>query len=77
MPTKWELVAFQTRNLASPGEQSTESERSLSRPIEDRSRKCKQSQKGIQKEHSGQKQSKSPTRQFVLRVEEDGEDSLL
>ena len=76
MPTKWELVAFQTRNLAPPGEQSTESERSLSRR-KDRSRKCKQSQKGIQEEHSGQKQSKSPTRQFVLRVEEDDEDSLL
>ena len=42
----------------------------------DRWKKCKQSQKGIQEEHSDQKQSKSSTRQFVLRVEEDGEDSL-
>ena len=28
VPTKWEIAAFQTRILAPPGEQSTESERS-------------------------------------------------
>ena len=79
VPTNWELMAFQTRNSAPPRElQSTESERSklLSRR-KDRSKKCKQSQNGIQEKHSDHKQSKSSTKQFVLRVEEDGEDSLL
>ena len=33
-------------------------------------------EKGIQEKHSDHKQSKSSTKQFVLRVEEDGEDSL-
>ena len=40
--------------------------------------KSKQSQKGIlQEKHSDHKQSKSSTKPFVLRVEEDGEGSLL
>ena len=42
------------------------------------SKKSKQSQKGIlQEKHSDHKQSKSPTKPFVLRVEEDGEGSLV
>ena len=68
MPAKWELMVFRTRNSAPPGEQSTESERS---------KKCKQLQKGIQEKHSHHKQSKSSTKQIVLRVGEDDNDSLL
>ena len=65
-------------NSAPPGEQSTESEKKKSfLRLKDRSKKCKQFQKGIQEKHSDHKQSKSSTKQFVLRVEEDGEDSLL
>ena len=42
------------------------------------SKKSKHSQKGIlQEKHSDQKQSKSSAKPFVLRVEEDGEGSLL
>ena len=51
--------------------QKVKDQKSFSR-LKDRSKKCKQFQKGIQ-----EKQSKSSTSQFVLRVEEDGEDSLL
>ena len=75
VPANWELMAFQARKSAPPGEQSTENEKSLSR-LKDRSKKCKQFQKGIQEKHSDHKQSKSSTKQFVLRVEEDVEDSL-
>ena len=53
--------------------QKVKDQKSFSR-LKDRSKKCKQFQKGIQEKHS---QSKSSTKQFVLRVEEDGEDSLL
>ena len=44
--------------------------------LKDRSKTCKKLQKGIQEKHSDHKQSKSSTKQFILRVEEDSEDSL-
>ena len=56
--------------------QKVKDQKSFSR-LKDRSKKCKQFQKGIQEKRSDHKQSKSSTSQFVLRVEEDGEDSLL
>ena len=58
------------------GLQKVKDQKSLSR-LKDRSKKCKQLQKGIQEKHSDDKQSKSSTKQFVLRVEEDSEASLL
>ena len=79
VPAKWEIMAFQakkTRPHLGSSLQKVKDQKSFSRP-KDRSKKCKQFQKGIQEKHSDHKQSKSSTKQFVLRVEEDGEDSLL
>ena len=76
VPAKWEILAFQakkTRPHLGSSLQKVKDQKSFSRP-KDRSKKCKKFQKGIQEKHS---QSKSSTKQFVLRVEEDGEDSLL
>ena len=67
---------FSGKKLLGNSLKKVKDQKSLSR-LKDRTKKCKQLQKGIQKKHSDHKQSKSPTKQFVLRVDEDGEDSLL
>ena len=70
------LFRQETRPHLGNSLQKVKDQKSLSR-LKNRSKKCKQLQKGIQEKHSDHKQSKSSTKQFVLRVEEDREDSLL